>query len=183
MNLQRVRRGISFVVASHLRSIRWWLRDILLGGIPNGEIPDKLLRPWVLRFMGMKIGSGTRISRVNFSGNVGNIRIGKNVYIQRQVFFDAPGKITIEDNVGIGYQTSFVTGHHETGPAEQRWGPLIKKDIHVGKGTWVTTKVFIGPGVTIGAGSIVAAGAVVMRSMPENCLIGGVPAKVIKQLE
>jgi maltose O-acetyltransferase len=105
------------------------------------------------------------------------------MYIQRQVFFHTGGKITIEDSVGIGYQTTLITGHHEIGPGEQRWGPLVRKDIYIGKGTWITSRVLIWPGVSIGAGSIVAAGAVVMRSMPANCLIGGVPAKVIKQIE
>lgn len=183
MELLRLRRAILYVFANHLESIRHCLRDGILGCLPNGEFTDKFLRPWILRLMGMKIGSGTRISRVSFCGNIGNVRIGKNVYIQRQVFFNTPGKITIEDHVGIGFQSTLITGHHETGPAEQRWGPLVIKDIHIGKGTWITSKVFIGPGVSIGAGSIVAAGAVVMRSMPENCLMGGVPAKVIRHLE
>jgi maltose O-acetyltransferase len=47
---------------------------------------------------------------------------------------------------------------------------------------WIGANVTILPGVTIGRGSTVASGAVVTKDVPEYCLVGGVPAKVIKKL-
>lgn len=165
-----------------LISIGRCLRDFLLFCLPNDWFAQKFLRPWVLRLMGMEIGPRTFIYRVRISGSCRNIRIGRNTGINSQTFFHAAGKITLGDNVGIGCQVTFITGSHEIGPTNQRWGKLFSENINIKNGVWIAARVFIGPGVTIGEGSVVAAGAVVMRSMPANSLIGGVPARVLKKL-
>ncbi len=53
----------------------------------------------------------------------------------------------------------------------------IKIENHV----WIGVRATILKGVTIGKGSIIAAGAVVTKDVPRNCLVGGVPAKIIKK--
>lgn len=55
--------------------------------------------------------------------------------------------------------------------------------IKVGNNCWFGADVSVMPGVTIGAGCVIAAGAVVTKDMPNNSLIAGVPAKVIKTIE
>lgn len=55
-------------------------------------------------------------------------------------------------------------------------------DIIIGDDVWIGMDVIVLGGVTIGNGSVVAAGSVVTKSIPENCLAAGVPAKVIKAL-
>ena len=55
--------------------------------------------------------------------------------------------------------------------------------IKVGNNCWFGANVSVMPGVTIGAGCVIAAGAVVTKNMPDNSLIAGVPAKVIKTIE
>ena len=52
--------------------------------------------------------------------------------------------------------------------------------IHIGNHVWVGVRAIILKGVTIGDGAIIAAGSVVTRDVPANTLVGGVPAKIIK---
>ena len=56
------------------------------------------------------------------------------------------------------------------------------KNLHIGKNVWIGSRSVILPGVTIGDGAIVAAGAVVTKDVPTNTVVGGVPAKVIKEI-
>ena len=56
------------------------------------------------------------------------------------------------------------------------------KNLHIGKNVWIGSRSVILPGVTIGDGAIVAAGAVVTKDVPANTVVGGVPAKVIKEI-
>ena len=48
---------------------------------------------------------------------------------------------------------------------------------------WIGGNVPILPGITIGNNVVIAAGAVVTKDVPDNSLVGGVPAKLIKTLE
>ena len=57
------------------------------------------------------------------------------------------------------------------------------KPVVIGDDVWIGANAVILPGVTIGPHSVVAAGAVVTRDVPPGCVVGGVPAKVIRQLE
>lgn len=54
--------------------------------------------------------------------------------------------------------------------------------IHIGKNVWIGSNATILAGVSIGDGAIVAAGAVVTKNVPPNTIVGGVPAKVIKEI-
>lgn len=69
------------------------------------------------------------------------------------------------------------------GSSERRAGAGWAKPIHIEDGCWIGARVTVLGGVRIGRGSVVAAGAVVTRDVPENCLVGGVPARLLRQLE
>ena len=109
-----------------------------------------------------------------------HISIGKNVFINFDCTFLALGGITIEDDVLIGPKVSFITESHPLDP-EQRKG-LIGKPIHIKKNAWIGANATILPGVTIGENAIVAAGAVVSKDVPDNTIVGGIPAKFIKNV-
>nr|WP_324248840.1 DapH/DapD/GlmU-related protein [Streptococcus macedonicus] len=59
----------------------------------------------------------------------------------------------------------------------------IAKPVTIGNDVWIGGNVTILPGVTIGNNVVVAAGAVVTKDIPDNCVVAGVPAKMIKTID
>ena len=116
-----------------------------------------------------------------FSTNFGkHTRIGNNVFVNHGCSFLDLGGITIDDDVLIGPQVKLVTENHPVDPANRK--SLDLKSIVVKKNAWIGAGAVILPGVTIGENSIVAAGAVVTQDVPSNTIVGGVPAKHIKNI-
>lgn len=109
-----------------------------------------------------------------------NIHIGKNVFINAGCKFQDQGGIFIEDGALIGHNVVLATLNHVASPKDR--GSMIPAPIRIGKNVWIGANATILPGVTIGDGAIVAAGAVVNRDVPENTVVGGVPAKVIRTI-
>lgn len=108
------------------------------------------------------------------------ISIGKNVFINFDCTFLALGGITIEDAVLIGPKVSLITENHPLHPEERKG--LVVKPILIKKNAWIGANVTILPGVTIGKNAVVAAGAVVSKDVPDNTVVGGIPARFIKNI-
>ncbi len=109
-----------------------------------------------------------------------NIKIGKNVFINFNCTFLDLGGIIIEDNVLIAPNVSLLSEAHPIEPENRQ--SLVPGLVHIKKNVWIGANATILPGVTIGENSIVASGAVVAKNVPDNTLVGGVPAKTIKTL-
>lgn len=107
-------------------------------------------------------------------------KIGKNVFINFDCVFLDLGGITIEDNVLIAPKVSLLSEGHPTS-IEERYS-LIPKPIHIKKNAWIGANATILQGVTIGENAIVAAGSVVSNDVPENTIVGGIPAKILKTI-
>jgi acetyltransferase-like isoleucine patch superfamily enzyme len=110
-----------------------------------------------------------------------HITIGKNVFINFDCTFLALGGITIQDDVLIGPKVSLITENHPLNPEERKG--LIAKPIMIKKNVWIGANATILPGVTIGENAVVAAGAVVSKDVPDNTVVGGIPAKFIKNVQ
>jgi len=109
-----------------------------------------------------------------------NTKIGKNVFINFDCVFLDLGGITIEDNVLIAPKVSLLSEGHPTSIEDRH--SLIPKPILIKKNAWIGANATILPGVTIGENSVVAAGAVVSKDVPDNTIVGGIPAKILKTI-
>jgi acetyltransferase-like isoleucine patch superfamily enzyme len=111
---------------------------------------------------------------------IGEVRIGKNSTIGIGCVIIGP--VSIGRNTSVS-QGVFIAGEnriHKGGELGlQKTGVDIKK-VTIGDGVWIGAHSIILPGVTIGNGVTVAAGSVVTKSITENCLVAGVPAKIVK---
>ena len=110
-----------------------------------------------------------------------NIFIGENIFINCCCHFQDQGGIYIGDGTLIGSYVVMATINHGQKPLQR--SDNFPVPIHIGKNVWIGSHATIFPGVTIGDNAIVAAGAVVSKDVPENAVIGGVPAKMIKYIE
>ena len=118
---------------------------------------------------------------VPFYTNFGkHIKLGKNIFINHACSFLDLGGITIQDDVLIGPKVNLITENHPVDPAKRKYFEL--KSILIKRNAWIGAGATILPGVTIGENSIVAAGAVVNRDAPDNTIVGGIPAKIIKAM-
>ena len=110
-----------------------------------------------------------------------NITFGKRVFINSGCRFQDQGGITIDDGALLGHNVVLATLNH--GVAWKERPDLIPAPIHIGKNVWIGANATVVGGVTIGDNAIVAAGAVVTKDVPENTIVGGVPAKLIRKID
>ncbi|AXJ11962.1 acetyltransferase [Arthrobacter sp. PM3] len=124
------------------------------------------------------IGARTRIARQ--TEMIGPVTIGAGCLINIGGFVRA--NVTIGDSVLVGPFTRFMSDTHELGGPTKRAMKPIWPPIVVGDGTWIGSGVTILGDVTIGTGCVIAAGAVVTKDVPDNTIVGGVPARIIRQM-
>ena len=118
-----------------------------------------------------------------------HVHIGDHVFINYGADFLDGGTITIGNRVMIGPEVKIFSGNHSLIPEERMKivdgkMQLISKaePVEIGDDVWICGNATICPGVKIGNRAVVAAGAVVTKDVPENCLVGGNPARVIKRI-
>jgi maltose O-acetyltransferase len=115
--------------------------------------------------------------------NGSNIHVGDDFLANYNVTILDIAPVYIGSHVLIGPNTLISTVNHPLTPAGRRKHLGIAKPVHIGDDVWIGGNVTIVPGVTIGNNVIIAAGAVVTKDVPDNVLVGGVPAKVLRELE
>lgn len=104
-----------------------------------------------------------------------------SVFINRNSMIVSMEKIFIGSGVTIGPNVCIYDHDHNIG---RRKGEetFCSSPVIIKQNAWIGANVVITRGVTIGKNSVIAAGAVVTSDVQENCIVGGVPAKVIKYL-
>ena len=108
-------------------------------------------------------------------------RFGRDCFVNFGCTFLALGGITIEDDVFIGPHCVLATEYHPENPETRH--SLLTKPIVVKRNAWLGANVTVLAGVTIGENAIVAAGSVVTKDVPDNMVMAGSPARVIREIK
>lgn len=136
------------------------------------------VRKLYLWLYGFRIGDKSCVHRMCRFFHVGKFKMGDNSVINFGCYLDNRRGITIGNNVGIAHNTKIYTlGHNIDSPYFETKGAPVKIEDNV----FVFSNVIIMPGVTIGEGAIVLAGSVVTKDVAPYTVVGGNPAKFIKE--
>lgn len=137
----------------------------------------KMIKKIKLRFFNkyVKINKGFRCAypeKISFEGYA---YIGPNA----QIFGE--GKLTIKNNVIIGPNITVMTSNHNYNGTSLPYDSInLIGDVTIEENVWIGANVSIVPGVTIGEGAVIAMGAVITKDIPMCSVVGGNPAKLIK---
>lgn len=112
-----------------------------------------------------------------------NIHIGENFFANFNLTILDEAEVRIGNNCFIGPNVSIYTACHPLEPEDRARGIEWSEVVTIGNDVWIGGSVTIVPGVTIGNNVVIGAGSVVTKSFPDNVLIAGNPAKIIKQLK
>lgn len=169
-------KRVSFFAISKIK----WGKFLRLG---NDVHVSALSRHGVEFGDNVSVGAFSRIIVSTSFSNIGEkIKIGNNVGIGEFAYLGGSGGLEIGDECIVGQYLSCHPENHNYQNIEIsiRHQGVNRKGIKIGKNCWIGSKVTILDGVEIGDGCILAAGSVITKSFPDNSIIGGIPAKLLK---
>ena len=166
----RVRRSIEH--------IKRWLRGVYsLICFFIAYLPSHTLRKLCLKALGARIGRNVALHHGFEVRTAHRLEICDGSVIGYNAILDARGKIYIGQNVNLSSQVAIWTEQHD--PMAPNFGS-VRRTVRIEDRAWISFRATILPGVRVGEGAVVAAGAVVTHDVPPYTMVGGVPAKVIK---
>lgn len=115
----------------------------------------------------------------------GHIKIGDHCSLQYNSRIYGSGYVEVGNYVRIASNTVIISENKQYKSTKIEFSNqgYEKKKISIGNNVWIASNCTILAGVIIGNNCIIGAGSVVTKSIPDNCMVGGVPAKIIKKLE
>lgn len=143
---------------------------------------DRLKMFLLRRKLGLK-RKNIEVSPGSIFSDPENIIWHDNIYIGPFAFICAVGGLEIGDNVIIGPRVTIHTSNHryENATMLPYDGVSYLQKVTIEKNVWIGDGVMIVPGVTVGEGAVIAMGSVVTRDVPKFALVGGNPARVLKE--
>lgn len=158
------------------RVVAMFLVNNIFAGAYLFEVKRKLLNK-----LGFSLGEGTKVVGPIYCS--ATLKTGSNCWFGKNVTIHGNGTVVLGDNCDIAKNVTFLTGVHATDPQEPDTEESLKPSIFLGDGCWIGADATLGRNITIGKGSMVLADSCVLKSMPENTLIGGVPARIVRKLD
>jgi acetyltransferase-like isoleucine patch superfamily enzyme len=155
-----------------------WYLDLLLLVVHciNDHIPSHVIRNYVFRLAGGRIGRGSAIHMGARFFQPQGIKIGEDTIIGYRVFLDGRDGLVIGNHTDIASEVMIYNSEHAINSEDFH---AVCAPVYVGDYVFIGPRVIIMPGVRIGTGAIVAGGAVVTKDVADFSLVGGVPARVI----
>lgn len=139
------------------------------------------VRGYLERITGKEIADSVAISLPFYTDYGRHISFGKDIFINQNVMFVDLGGIVIEDHVLIGPMCRIITVNHLVEPKRRRG--ISVSSVKIEENAWLGANVTVLPGVTVGKNSIVAADSTVTKDVPENVIVAGTPAKIVKEIK
>lgn len=160
------------------RVVNYWLDFKLFLLRLVGYIPLHTVRIFFYRLSGIKIGKGSAIHMWANFFNPKGVAVGEDTIIGDHVFLDGRAPLKIGNHVDIASYVLIYNSEHDVDSEDfhARQEPVVIEDY-----VFLGPRVIVQPGVTIKKGAIVAAGAVVAKDIEAFAVVGGVPAKFIKE--
>jgi putative colanic acid biosynthesis acetyltransferase WcaF len=154
--------------------IAWYLTKMVffLSAWPwPGYVKTRLLRAF-----GCQVGTGLVIKpRVNIHFPW-KLTIGNHCWIGERVEIVNLESVTLEDHSTLSQDVYLAAAGHDSSSASMAYK---NRPIRIGRSAWVTSRAFIGPGVTVGDGAVIGAGAVVLKDVAPNSVMVGNPAVAV----
>jgi acetyltransferase-like isoleucine patch superfamily enzyme len=164
--------------ASKLREASFATKKLLVQ-MNNSSDPAEI-RNLLSQITGSEIDESVAVFTPLYINYGKNTKIGKNVFINFDCVFLDLGGITIEDSVLIAPKVSLLSEGHPISPDDRQ--SLVPGHIRIRKNAWIGAGATVLAGITIGENAVVAAGAVVSKDVPANTVVGGIPARHIKDI-
>lgn len=160
------------------RANSWWEDFVLLIVDWTGYCPFWFFRKFVYQFAGLKICKGSKIHVGARFFKPRNIEIGDDTLIGEFSFLDGRAKLKIGNHVDIASQVLIYNSEHDIDSEDFK---ATQEPVTIEDYAFIGPRAIILPGVKIGKGAIVAAGAVVAKDIEPFKIVGGVPAKEIRE--
>ena len=145
------------------------------------DLSNEEVRQIFSEIIGVEVDSSAWILPPFYTDFGRNIRIGKNFFMNQGCTFMDRGGISIGDDVFIAPRVCLSTINHDFNPHNRQ--ATFCKPIVIGNRVWIGINATICPGVSIGDNSIIAAGTVVTKDVPPNVLVGGNPARILREIK
>lgn len=111
-----------------------------------------------------------------------NIHVGENFYANFDCVILDVCEVRMGDHCLLAPGVHIYTATHPLDATERRSGLELGKPVSIGNNVWIAGRAIINPGVTIGNNVVIASGAVVTKDVPDNVVVGGNPARIIKNV-